>query len=96
MSTEQSALDLPLAEIAALCRRYRVRELSLFGSTPTATSMCWSNFSPGRDRVYGIRGTQLDLSDLLGRTVDVAPTRGLKPIVRDDVLASARVVYAAK
>jgi len=36
-----------------------------------------------------------ELSELLGRTVDLVPESGLKPLIRDDVLDSAKVLYAA-
>jgi predicted nucleotidyltransferase len=32
---------------------------------------------------------------MLGRRVDLVPKGGLKPAIRDSVLASARVLYAA-
>jgi hypothetical protein len=43
---------LPESEIAAICRRYQVKELALFGSAargcgPTATSIYWSSFCLG-------------------------------------------------
>ena len=39
---------------------------------------------------------QRELSAALGRSVDLVPKRGLKPIIREDVLASARPVYGAE
>jgi predicted nucleotidyltransferase len=36
-----------------------------------------------------------ELSDLLGRKVDLGVKRSLKPRYRDRILAEARVVYAA-
>jgi len=40
-------------------------------------------------------GLMLDLSDLLGRKVDLVSKNGLKPLIRDFVLEEARLVYAA-
>lgn len=37
----------------------------------------------------------LDLSELLGRRVDLVSKRGLKPLIRDSILDEARPVYAA-
>lgn len=36
-----------------------------------------------------------ELEDALGRRVDLVPKDGLKPLIRDDVLAEAQVLYAA-
>ncbi len=38
---------------------------------------------------------QRELSELLQRPVDLVPQKGLKPRIRNAVLASAEVVYAA-
>ena len=38
---------------------------------------------------------QRERSDLLQRPVDLVPTDGLKPLIRQSVLNSAEVVYAA-
>ena len=36
-----------------------------------------------------------ELAELLGRPVDLVPREGLKPKIREAVLSSAEVVYAA-
>jgi hypothetical protein len=38
---------------------------------------------------------QRELSDLFQRSVDLVPRSGLKPMIRESVLESARVLYAA-
>jgi len=38
---------------------------------------------------------QRELEALLGRNVDLVPKDGLKPGIRDHILATARVLYAA-
>jgi predicted nucleotidyltransferase len=38
---------------------------------------------------------QRELEALLGRKVDLVPKDGLKPIIRDHILAAARVLYGA-
>jgi len=40
-------------------------------------------------------GLMLDLSDLLGRKVDLVSKNGLKPLIRDSVIQDARRLYAA-
>jgi len=94
-------LDLPMEEIAALCRRYGVRELSIFGSAlrddfrETSDYDFLVLFQPeARIGFLEFAALQRELTDALGRDVDLVPKRGLKPVIRDEVLASARVVYA--
>ena len=36
-----------------------------------------------------------ELSDLLGRKVDLVPKASLKPLIREEVLAEAEVLFAA-
>ena len=98
-----TTLDLPLEEIAALCRRYRVRELALFGSAlrddfrPDSDLDLLVTFDPEAEIGFlELAGLQRELATLLGRTVDLVPKRGLKPTIRDDVLASTRLLYAAE
>ncbi len=94
-------LGLPLEEIAALCRRYRVRELSLFGSAlrddvrPDSDLDLLVLFDPEAEVGFlELAGLRRELASLLGRSVDLVPKRGLKPIIRDEILASARLLYA--
>ena len=36
-----------------------------------------------------------ELEDALGRRVDLVPKDGLEPLIRDEVLSEARILYAA-
>lgn len=40
-------------------------------------------------------GLMLDLTDLLGRKVDLVSKNGLKSLIRSSVLQEARLLYAA-
>ena len=100
--TLPSGLVLPMAEIAQLCRRYRVRELALFGSAARGDMRADSDIdllvefhphAPGGLLEYA--GLMLDLSDLLRRKVDLVEREGLKPLIRKAVLSEARTIYAA-
>ena len=85
-----------------MCRRYGVRELSLFGSAargearPESDIDIMVEFEPGV-RIGLIRFESLveELESLAGRRVDLVTRRGLKPWVRPQVLKDARVIYAA-
>lgn len=96
------SLHLPLDKIREICRRYGVQELAIFGSA------VGSEFGPESDidllvefesdREVGfltLAGMQRELSEILGRKVDLVPKGGLKPRIRDAVLSSAEVLYAA-
>lgn len=88
--------------IADLCRRYQVRELSLFGSAvrgearPDSDIDLLVEFLPGATvDLVDYNSLMLDLSRVLGRKVDLVSKKGLKPMIRDAVLAEARPLYAA-
>ncbi len=88
--------------LAELCRRYGVKELSLFGSaargemSPASDVDIMVEFEPGV-RIGLIRFESLveELETLAERRVDLVTKRGLKPWVRSEVLKDARVIYAA-
>jgi predicted nucleotidyltransferase len=96
--------DLPVdeAKLKDFCRRYAAKELSVFGSAATGTMRPDSDvdllveFLPeaGADLVDHA-GLMLELSQLLGRNVDLVSKRGLKPLIRSFVLEQARLIYAA-
>jgi uncharacterized protein len=95
-------IDVDEAQLADLCRRYAVRELSLFGSAargemrPDSDIDLLVEFLPNADvGLLEHAGLMLELERLLRRKVDLVSKRGLKPLVRDSVLADARLVYAA-
>lgn len=89
-------------KLAELCRRYQVRELSVFGSAargemrPDSDIDLLVEFLP--DAEIGLlehAGLMLDLAELLGRKVDLVSKRALKPLIRESIIQEARPVYAA-
>jgi predicted nucleotidyltransferase len=102
--SEQTGLkiDIPADEIAAFCRRHHIRSLSLFGSVLREDFRADSDadvlveFEPDVQVGFiALSRIQRELADLLQRPVDLVPKEGLKPKIREAVLASAEVVYAA-
>lgn len=90
------------AKLVELCRQYRVRELSLFGSAARGEMRTASDidllveFLPNaKVDLVEYAGLMLDLSKLLGRKVDLVSKNGLKPLIRASVLEEARLLYAA-
>jgi predicted nucleotidyltransferase len=85
-----------------LCRRYRVRELLVFGSAargelrPNSDIDLLVEFLPDAEvDLIDHAGLMLDLAQLLGRKVDLVSKNGLKPLIRASVLQEARLLYAA-
>ncbi len=96
-----SNLDLPLDRIADICRRYPVRRLSLFGSvlrddfTPQSDVDMLVEFEPRSHASYfTLAELEVELGDLLGRTVDLNAAGTLSEYFRDEVLEEAEVIYA--
>lgn len=88
--------------MADICRSHQVKELSLFGSAargemrPDRDFDFPVHFLPGaRPGLLGVAAMTRELSALLGRRVDLAVKPALKPLIRSNVLAEARLIYAA-
>jgi len=88
--------------LAKVCRRYGVKELSLFGSAvrgemrPESDIDILVEFEPGvRIGLIKFEFLAEELEALAGRKVDLVTKRGLKPWVRPEVLKDARLIYAA-
>jgi predicted nucleotidyltransferase len=87
-------------QIEAFCLRHHIRKLSLFGSVLTPRFRSESDldvlveFEPGRVPGYfRLVGMEIELSDMLGRKVDLRTPGELSRYFRDEVLASATVQY---
>lgn len=96
-------LDLPMERIVALCREYHVRELSLFGSALRDDFRADSDldflvlFEP--EATIGfleLAALQDALADAVARPVDLVSKRGLHPVIRQQVLDDALVIYGAE
>jgi predicted nucleotidyltransferase len=94
--------DDKLPQIAEICRRHGVRELLLFGSALGPNFRVGSDidflveFLPGKKiGLFEYAGMQMELESLLQRKVDLVSKRGLKPLIREDVLSQTWNVYAA-
>lgn len=94
------------AAIADLCRRYHVQRLEVFGSAARGTDFTLESsdtdflveFSPSADSptLKTFFGLQADLSQILGRSVDLAESSALRnPYVQTSINRSREVVYAA-
>jgi len=92
------AIDLD--ELAAICRRYGIAELAVFGSVargeerPDSDLDLFYVLAPGARLGWEIADLSDELSELFGRTIDLGSRRSLHRLVRDEVLAEAKVIYA--
>ena len=81
--------------LLAVAARHGAVRLRVFGSvargeaTPTSDIDFLVKLAPGRS-LFDLGALQMDLTDELGRPVDVVSERGLKPPSRTRVLAEAR------
>jgi len=89
--------------LASLCRRRRIRRLSLFGSTLKDAARSDSDvdllveFEPqAKPGLLGISEIELELSSILnGRKVDLRTAEDLSRHFREEVLRMAEIQYAA-
>jgi len=99
-------LDIPQDKLEALCKKWKITELALFGSVlrddfgPESDVDVLVTFDPSaRIGLIELSRLQDELSQLIGRTVDVVSRRGVEmsrnPRRREEILSSARVLYAA-
>jgi uncharacterized protein len=88
--------------IAEICRRHHVARLSMFGSALRDDFRADSDvdllveFLPDAQiGLIGLARIELELSEAVGRKVDLRTPRDLSPLFRDEVLRTAALQYAA-
>jgi len=98
----RSDIEVPDDDLRALCERFGVARLEVFGSSARGDFRAASDvdllveFLPGeRVGLLRLARLQIELQTLFGQKVDLVPRRGLKALIRDDVLGEARALYAA-
>jgi uncharacterized protein len=95
-------IDLDRAKIVDFCKRWNVSELALFGSvlrddfTQGSDVDVMVTFAPGTSiGLIAFSKMQLELSEIIGRNVDLVTKGGLRPLIKDEVLAQSETLYAA-
>ena len=96
-----SNITIPPEELAQFCQRNYVRRLALFGSilrddfTPDSDVDVLVEFEPGHTPWLAFFGMEYELSETLGRKVDLNTPGFLNPRFRDGVQSVAEVQYVA-
>ncbi len=98
----RQGIDIPKDEVAAFCKRHRIRKLSLFGSAlrddfrPGSDVDVLVEFQPGHGPGFlKLFEMEEELSRLFGgHKIDMVTEKFLNRRIRDDVLAQAEIQYA--
>lgn len=84
----------------AFCRKNHIRKLSVFGSAtrgelgPESDLDILVEFEPDHTPgLFSIVRMEMELSETLGRKVDLRTPEDLSPYFRDEVMASAELQY---
>lgn len=95
-------IDIPQKQITEFCRRHHIRRLALFGSAlrndfmPDSDVDVLVEFEPGaKVGMIRLAGIELELSEILGRKVDMNTPGFISKYFRDKVLAEAKDQYVA-
>ncbi len=94
-------LAIPKAQVAEFCKKNHIRELSIFGSALR------DDFTPASDvdvlvesdplRIPGLirlAGMEIELSEIIGRKVDLRTAQDLSRHSTQEVVESAELQYA--
>ena len=94
------AIDLPLEAIRDYCDTRPIKRLSVFGSaardelTPDSDIDLLVEYDPDASvGLFAMGGHLMEFQDIIGRKVDLVTPNGLCKYIRDDVLASAMLIY---
>ncbi len=95
-----SNVVIPKDKIADLCRRNHIHRLALFGSVlrddfgPDSDIDILVEFEKGSEPGFSFFDMQDELSELIGRKVELHTPNFLSRYFRDEVLKTAQVQYA--
>jgi predicted nucleotidyltransferase len=93
-------IEVPKEKIAEFCRRNHIRKFAFFGSVLTDSFRPESDvdvlveFESGKTPGWQFFDLEDELSEMLGRKVDLNTPGCLSKYFRDKAVASAEVVYA--
>lgn len=101
ISMNKVRIELPGEKIEEFCKRNHIRRLSIFGSVlrgdfrPDSDIDIIVEFDPTHmPGLIRLAGMEIELTEILGRKVDLRTPQDLSRYFRQDVLNSAEVQYA--
>jgi len=95
-----SELNFNIKQVSAVCDRYHVKSLRVFGSAARGETQVESDidllatFSKPISLLQMVR-FERELSSVLGRKVDLLTTKSVSPYLRNRILKESRPIYAA-
>lgn len=99
---KRSRLQIPHRKVEGFCRANQIRRLSLFGSvlredfTPSSDVDVLVEFdSDARVGMIRLSALEMELSQLLGRKVDLNTPGSLSKYYRERILSEAEIQYDA-
>ena len=99
--TKGTHIEIPKERIEKFCKRHHIRKLSLFGSalrddlTPESDLDILVEFKPAHiPGLIRLAGMEIELTEILGRKVDIRTAQDLSRYFREEVVNSAKVQYA--
>ncbi|GET39148.1 nucleotidyltransferase family protein [Microseira wollei] len=100
MNDQQLPIDIPLDKITDFCQGNQISKLSLFGSVLRDDFRLDSDVDilielrPGKSIGFlGLAGWEIELTEMIGRQVDLRFPEELSRYFRQKVLDSAQVIY---
>jgi len=97
----RSHIRIPKKAVADFCARNHIKRLAVFGSAirddfgPNSDVDILVEFQPGHVPGLSFFRMQEELSNLIGRKVDLNTPAFLSPLFRDKALAESEVAYDA-
>ena len=94
-------IDIDRGQLADFCKRHHIHRLALFGSVLRPDFSSESDvdvlveFAPAHTPGFAYFRIQEELSEVIGRRVELHTPGFLSAYFRDKVLAEAQVLYAA-
>ena len=99
-------INIPMDKLAELCKRWKIVELSLFGSVlrddfgPDSDVDIMIEFDlDGTPSLFDLMTIGTEMSEIIGRPTDIITKAGIEnsrnPFLKREILSSAEVFYAA-
>jgi len=101
MTSSRARIQIPRDRVVEVCHRNHIRRLALFGSvlrddfTSASDVDMLVEFESGKTPGFAFFRMQDELSEIIGRRVDLNTPKELSKYFRDEVLAEAEDLYVA-